>query len=48
MPECIPFEVRATLFTQTIKADVQRSQHQHKVAVKVRRSQLFQDGFAAF
>jgi len=27
MPECIPFEVRAALFTQTIKADVQRYQH---------------------
>lgn len=48
MPECIPFEVRATLFQQTVKADEQRNQHQNKVQVKVRRQMLFEDGFAAF
>lgn len=48
MPECIPFEVRATLFQQTIKSEVQRTQHQPKSFVQVRRSQLFHDGFNAF
>jgi hypothetical protein len=48
MPECIPFEVRATLFQQTIKADVTKYQHQSKMHVRVRRAALFEDGFNAF
>jgi hypothetical protein len=48
MPECIPFEVRATLFQQTIKADLAKNQHREKLHVKVRRTQLFQDGYQAF
>ena len=45
MPECIPFEVRATLFQQTVKAEVARYQHQQKMHVRVRRAALFEDGY---
>ena len=48
MPECIPFDVRATLFQQTIKNDVGKNQYVQKVQVRIRRSQLFQDGYQAF
>jgi len=48
MPECIPFDVRATLFTQMIKNDVQKMAHVHKTYVKVRRTMLFEDGYRAF
>jgi len=48
MPQCIPFEVRALLFRQIVQGDRERMQHQPKTHVRVRRTQLFQDGFAAF
>ena len=41
MPECIPFDVRATLFQQTIKNDVAKNQYVQKTFVKIRRAQLF-------
>ena len=48
MPECIPFEVRAIFFQQMIRSDVQKNTHQAKTKVKIRRANIFEDGFYAF
>ena len=48
MPQCIPFEVRATLFTQMVRADKDKHTVARNVYVNVRRSQLFHDGYQAF
>ena len=45
MPQCVSFDVRATLFKRQLKNDADQQRQMPRSVVKIRRALIFEDGF---